>query len=321
LLVLALLCAGAWAAPGGERSTVPAGGRAPERVPAACRLDDPAAPVVPDPSESLEDSILALSERGCSAISGRRFDRARVTGELARLSGRVATVLGDDREPHRALAAIGRVLFIEERYAYDASGTDPDLYMLDRVIDRKRGNCLGLTLLYDLIGERIGLPLTGSYLPGHIFVRYDRDGVRINVETSRAGAELSDAEYRRVFRMGKDRPYMHTLNRKALAAVFIKTVGASCACARKDEAALLLYEEAKRLYPELADIHFNTGLSLERTGQPAAASDAYRQCLSFDPGLTIAREKLDRPGKGETEACGSPPGPPAAGSVGPPAGR
>lgn len=258
---------------------------------------------MPPPGASLEETVLSLSARGCAELSGRRFERERVAAELTRLSGRVETLLGADREPHRALAAIGRVLFREEKLAYDASGTDADLYLLDRVLERKRGNCLGLTLLYDLIGERIGLPLTGSYVPGHIFVRYESGGVRINIETSREGNELPDAEYRRVFKLAQDRPYLRTLDRQALAAVLVKTLGASCACGRKDEAALRLYDEAKRLYPELADIYFNAGISLQRTGQKSQAVEEYRKCLSLDPGLGIAREKLDRATREEGAAC------------------
>lgn len=270
---------------------------------AACRFDTLPLTPIPSPDASLEDTVLALSVRGCAELSGRKFDRERATGDLARLTGRVEALLGGDREPHRALAAIAQVLFREEKFAYDASGTDADLYLLDRVLERKRGNCLGLTLLYDLIGERLGIPLTGSYLPGHIFVRYESGGVRINAETSREGKELPDAEYRRVFKLSQERPYLRTLDRQALAAILVKTLGASCACGKKDEAALRLYGEAKRLYPELADIYFNTGISLQRTGQKGQALEEYRKCLSLDPGLGIAREKLDRATQAEGAYC------------------
>jgi tetratricopeptide (TPR) repeat protein len=288
----------ALATPAAAAEVVPAGGEK-----GACRIDSSPGSAVPDPESAFGASILALSERGCRALSGRPFDRARVERKVSEIASRVERQLGNDRDPRRALAAIGRVVFAEERFAYDASGTDPDLYMLDRVIERKRGNCLGLTLLYDLVGERIGLPLTGAYVPGHILVRYESGPVRVNVETSRQGEELSDAEYRRAFGLGKDRPYLRTLDRRGIAAVFLKTVGATCACARRDEQALAWYAEAFGLYPELSDIHFNTGVSLQRTGRPRGAEDAYRKCLSIDPDHAPARDNLEAVTKRRADSC------------------
>jgi tetratricopeptide (TPR) repeat protein len=270
---------------------------------AACDLSQGESAPFPDPSGPLEETVLALSERGCGEISGRLFGRAEVRRALDRLSERVLLLTAGSRDPHAVLAAIGKVVYEEEGIAYEASGTDDDLYMLDRVLSRKRGNCLGLTLLYALIGERVGVPLTGSYIPGHIFVRYDSGGVRINVETSRKGREVPDEEYRRVFGLSPDRPYLRTLGRRGLAAVFVKTVGASCSCGRRDERALALYEEARRLHPELATVYFNAGVSLQRLGRTEQAAEEYRKCLSVDPGLSAARRKLAASRGGDPEAC------------------
>lgn len=265
----------------------------------------------------LEKSILLLSERGCGDVSGRRFDRCAFENALSGLTGRVESILDGRREPRKVLDAIGRVLFEEERYAYDASGTDADLYLLDRVVERKRGNCLGLTLLYALIGERLGVTVTGSYVPGHIFVRYEGEGLRLNRETSMKGRELSDAEYRRRFSLDPDRPYLKTLDKEELAGILAKTLGASCACVRRDETAIRYYEEASRLYPELADIYFNTGVSLQRRGKPGEAIRQYEKSLEIDPGLAAARGNLGHAERQNAAACdfrNPPPGKDAQGS-------
>jgi tetratricopeptide (TPR) repeat protein len=269
----------------------------------ACAAESAGDIQVPVGGISLEESILLLSERGCGDVSGRRFDRCALEEALSRLTGRVESILGERRDPRATLDAIGRVLFEEERYAYDASGTDADLYLLDRVVERKRGNCLGLTLLYALIGGRLGVPVTGSYVPGHIFVRYEGDGVRINRETSMKGRELSDAEYRRRFALEPDRPYLKTLDRGELAGILAKTLGASCACGRKDETAIRYYEEASRLYPDLADIYFNTGISLQRTGKPGEAIRQYERSLSIDPGFSAARGNLGHAERQNAASC------------------
>jgi tetratricopeptide (TPR) repeat protein len=259
---------------------------------------------------SLEASILLLSERGCGDVSGRRFERDALEAGLSRLTGRVDSILAGSREPGKVLDAIGRVLFDEGKYAYDASGTDADLYLLDRVIERKRGNCLGLTLLYALIGERLGVPVTGSYVPGHIFVRYEGQEGRFNRETSLKGREMTDSEYRRRFALDRDRPYLKTLDKGELAGILAKTMGASCSCGRKDETAIRYYEEASRLYPDLADIYFNTGVSLQRTGKPGEAIRQYRKSLAIDPGLSAARGNLGHAERQEAASCDfrNPPG-------------
>lgn len=272
----------------------------------------------PDGGGAIEQAVLELSERGCPDLSGRPFDRRAVEEGLGRMTARVDALLGGDREPRRVLEAIGRVLYREEEMTYDPSGTDPDLYLLDRVVQRRKGNCLGITLLYVLIGERIGVPLSASYVPGHIFVRYEANGYRINVETSRSGKELADSEYRRVFRLSPDRPYLRTLAGGELAGILAKTMGASCACGRKDETALRYYEEAIRLYPDLADIHFNSGISLQRTGKQREAVGSYRRSLEIDPGLSVARENLEHAERRSGAACDFRNPPPGTGDAGKP---
>lgn len=288
---------------------------------ASCATEPGARAPHPDGSSSLEQAVLSLSERGCPDVSGRRFDRAAVEDGLARMTARAEAILKGEREPRKVLDAIGRILFREEKYAYDPSGTDPDVYLLDRVVQRKRGNCLGLTLLYAMIGERLGVPVGGAYVPGHIFVRYEGGGLRLNVETSRGGKELPDSEYRRIFKLTSDRPYLKTLGKTELAGVLAKTIGASCSCGMRDEAALRYYEEASRLYPELADIYFNTGVSLQRTGKQQEAAREYRKCLTLDPGLSVARDNLGHAERRGGESCDFRNPPAGGGGTGAPAGR
>ena len=63
------------------------------------------------------------------------------------------------------------------------------------MLERKRGHCLGLTTLLVALGERLGIPLHAVSLPGHVFCRYDDRREVLNLETTLAGAEWSDARY------------------------------------------------------------------------------------------------------------------------------
>ncbi len=66
---------------------------------------------------------------------------------------------------------------------------------LSSVIDSRRGICLGVSVLYLALAQRLNLPLEIVTPPGHIYVRY-RDGNRIiNIETTARGIDVDSKEY------------------------------------------------------------------------------------------------------------------------------
>lgn len=73
---------------------------------------------------------------------------------------------------------------------------DIDLYtFLPSVIDSRRGVCLGVSILYLCLAQRIGLPLEIITPPGHIYIRH-RDGNKItNIETTARGIHIDCEEY------------------------------------------------------------------------------------------------------------------------------
>jgi hypothetical protein len=73
---------------------------------------------------------------------------------------------------------------------------DVDLYtFLPSVMDSREGVCLGVSILYLCLAQRIGLPLEIITPPGHIYVRY-RNGVKItNIETTARGVNLPSDIY------------------------------------------------------------------------------------------------------------------------------
>ena len=76
-------------------------------------------------------------------------------------------------EPESIMAAINRYLFQTQRY----QGNEDNYYSADnsylnRVIDQRRGNPISLCMIYQLVGRRLGLPVTGIGLPGHFLCRF-----------------------------------------------------------------------------------------------------------------------------------------------------
>lgn len=66
---------------------------------------------------------------------------------------------------------------------------------LSSVIDSRRGICLGVSVLYLAIAQRLGLPLEIVTPPGHIYVRYRSKNKIINIETTARGIDVESSEY------------------------------------------------------------------------------------------------------------------------------
>lgn len=76
-------------------------------------------------------------------------------------------------EPESIMAAINRYIFQTQRY----QGNEDNYYSADnsylnRVIDQRQGNPISLCMIYQLVGRRLGLSVTGIGLPGHFLCRF-----------------------------------------------------------------------------------------------------------------------------------------------------
>ena len=86
------------------------------------------------------------------------------------------------------------VLFNELQFKYVQTG-DLEHISLNKVLDTKIGNCVGLSILYLCIVEGLHLPYIRVSVPEHIFVRYDDGDFRRNIETGYEGMFTPDSYY------------------------------------------------------------------------------------------------------------------------------
>jgi tetratricopeptide (TPR) repeat protein len=247
---------------------------------------------LPDEEIPLGKTLILASSLVGAELTGVPVDPAAVEKEITRLADSVRPALRDRSDPRRVIAALNRFLFVEEGFTYDCVAGNPDNFLLDRVLGRKRGNCLGLTALYLLLAERLSLPLHGVYVPSHCFVRYEDAGVRFNIETGEKGADRDDGRYHHDFGFKGGGPYLRSLGRKEMIGVYLKSLGASCSRKGMEDRALRLYREAAVFYPGLPDAYFNAGVSFQKKGLLDEAIGQYRRALEFDPDLAVARDNL-----------------------------
>ncbi len=102
---------------------------------------------------------------------------------------------------------------------------DPDNSCLNRVIDRKRGIPITLSIIYILVGRRLGLPLDGVGLPGHFLVRYSGQEESVFIDPFHRGRLLTREDcIRHVRAMGY--PFReHFLKPLKARAILVRMLG------------------------------------------------------------------------------------------------
>jgi len=127
------------------------------------------------------DLEINLAEAALLVAAGQGSD-AQVEFSLARLESlaqrvraylRLCGIDDPKADPCTAVEAINRVLFVEEGF----TGNRDDYYdiensYLDRVIERKMGIPITLSIIYLEIARQVGLQMHGIGLPGHFVVGY-----------------------------------------------------------------------------------------------------------------------------------------------------
>ena len=119
-----------------------------------------------------EDVDLYGAAMTIASIGGRPVDRHRYAAWLDGVAERVRDEAGDSRDPEALVAAIGDELFASLGFSGNtAAYSEPENSYLDRVIDRRTGIPITLSLLYMEIAQRVGLRCDGVGYPGHFIVR------------------------------------------------------------------------------------------------------------------------------------------------------
>lgn len=138
---------------------------------------------------------LLLSQLGSESIEAIRSYEAVL--DLMALSIRAR--LKKNSPPQEVILAINAFIFDEMGYRFPPLSSfekKVDTYtFLSSVLDSRKGVCLGVSILYLCLAERLGVPMEIVTPPGHIFVRYRDEANHINIETTARGIHIDDADY------------------------------------------------------------------------------------------------------------------------------
>ena len=186
----------------------------------------------------------------------------------------------------RAIPIMNEYLFGKLGFKSISEASDPNSLFLHTVIDKKEGYCLGMSILYLSIGERLGLSLYGVVVPGHFFVRYDDGRVRFNIETTSKGGSAPDEHYIKKFkvpRLNGRGIYLKNLSKIQTLGCFFNNLGNSYSDVGDIESALLAFERAVEINPTLSESRANLGNIYLKKGQVAQAINEYLAALDINP--------------------------------------
>ena len=237
-----------------------------------------------DESEiDLGTAVLIISEQWNQNVYGRRY-LTRLDDMAFEIRRRLEA---KNLQPnYRAIEVINDYLFDESGFKSVKDAGDPKDLFLHTVLDKKRGYCLSLSVLYLSLGERLGLPLYGVVVPEHFFIRYDDGQVRFNIETTGKGGSADDEHYIKKFGVPTDNGdsiYMKNLSKKQTLGCFLNNLGNSYNDVGDADAALRALERAVDLNPSLAESLTNLGNMYLNEGYIADAVYKYQAALKINP--------------------------------------
>ncbi len=97
------------------------------------------------------------------------------------------------------IEAINQCIFHEMGFRFPPHSLwakDVDIYtFLPSVLDSRQGVCLGVSILYLSIAQRLELPLEIITPPGHIYISYVNGDLVKNIETTARGIHIPTTEY------------------------------------------------------------------------------------------------------------------------------
>jgi regulator of sirC expression with transglutaminase-like and TPR domain len=101
--------------------------------------------------------------------------------------------------------------------------------LLPTYLATRKGNCVSMPMLFIILGQKLGIDVTASMAPNHVFVKYrDDDGKLYNLETTSGAGFTRDVWMRQQYPMTDQALasgiYMRALTKKETVVVMVGTL-------------------------------------------------------------------------------------------------
>ena len=135
------------------------------------------------------------------------LDKERYHSTLDTMAKEVKKLIGNQTDPEYRIRALNTYLFKIKGYRYDYSdpiGENLENRYLVGILEKGKGGCVSLPLIYVILAQKLGFPIYAVSAPDHFFVRYvDRKLKRQNIEATNAGAFSPKSRYIQDFKIPK----------------------------------------------------------------------------------------------------------------------
>lgn len=241
-----------------------------------------------DEEIDLTTAILLISQRGYKDFYQTDIDIKKYRKKIDEMALALSKKIGTERNPKKIVQIMNHYLFQKQKFSVDKTSSaskNPENLFLNSVLNRKKGRCVGLSILYLTIAERIGLPLYGVSVPGHFFVRYEDKKNRINIETTNKGRLFPDNYWRKIHKIPESSFYLKSLSKKETIGVFLKNFGKTYADKRMLDKAIIQYKRVLTINPDDAEIHNNLGVVYGEKRMLYQAISEFEKALDINPDL------------------------------------
>ena len=240
---------------------------------------------------------------GAAMLIARLGDPAADPHAVARELDVIAEAVTDSVEPgadpETLAGAIDHELFVVRGYSGNHSTyAEPENSFLDRVVGRRLGIPISLSLVYMEVAQRVGLRCDGVGYPGHFVVRCGDPAEPIYVDPFNQGVRMDRAELIARLR-GQELPgsaesYLAAITRRQLLQRMLRNLHVIYRDRRDIERWLSIVEFALCLEPWNAALVGERGMLNYRLGRhEAALGDLQRYVEAAEPeALTPGARKL-----------------------------
>ena len=205
---------------------------------------------------------------------------------------------------HNILYALNHLLFSQLGYKGNvAEYDDPENSMMNRVLDRRRGIPITLSLVYMEVARRVGLTLSGINFPGHFLVQLEEDGGILYIDVFHEGRVLLRGELEEQLkrRMGEDsaeeETHYEVLDNKGILSRMLGNIKSIYARRRDIRRTLLAVERLVIVNPQVAEQRRDRGILYGLSGYRVAAIADLEDYLLMRPAANDAeqvRRRLQR---------------------------
>ena len=137
-------------------------------------------------------------EEGVLLIARFRYpdlDPVAYRDELDRYAEEISRRLLDRSRAREVIHQINQFLYLELGFQGNTRNYyDPDNSYINRVLERRLGAPISLSVIYLLIAGRLSLPITGVGLPGHFMLKYQQKDSTLFLDPFNQGQALTRDE-------------------------------------------------------------------------------------------------------------------------------